>query len=83
MRRDRSREEVERGPMPITRKPAVSLYVDRERPASWIVRDREGRFWLVPPGQHAWERRQPYQPTGETQLEPVPGHYRYMLGLPT
>ena len=68
--------------MMTTRKPAMSLYVDRGCPAHWIVRDLEGRFWVVPPGENAWERRQPYQPTGETELEPIPGHYRYMLDLP-
>jgi hypothetical protein len=64
------------------RKPSMSLYVDRGCPANWIVRDREGRFWVVPPGDDGWERRQPYEPTGETELEAIPGHYMCMLGLP-
>ena len=29
-----------------------------------------------------WEQRQPFTPAEETELEPVPGHYKYMLGLP-
>jgi hypothetical protein len=66
-----------------TRKPVMSLYVDKGRPANWIVRDREGQFWVVPPGEDAWERRQPFQPTGETELEAIPGHYMHMLGLPS
>ena len=66
-----------------TRKPAMSLYVDKGPPANWVVRDREGRFWIVPPGEDAWERRQPFQPTVETDLEAIPGHYLPMLGLPT
>ena len=28
-----------------TRKPVMSLYVDKGCPEHWIVRDREGRFW--------------------------------------
>ena len=28
-------------------------------------------------------QRQPFYPSEETALEPVPGHYKYMLGLPT
>ena len=69
--------------MPTARKPAMSLYVDRGCPANWIVRDRDGQFWIVPPGEGAWERRRPFQPSGETELEAVPGHYMHMLGLPT
>jgi hypothetical protein len=68
----------------ITReKPLVGLYVDKACAAHWIVKDHEGRFWMVPPGEDSWERREPYEPTAGTQLEPIPGHYRYMLGLPT
>jgi hypothetical protein len=64
-------------------KPAMSLYVDRKCPANWVVRDRDSRFWIVPPGEDGWERRQPFQPTGETELEAIPGHYMQMLGLPS
>jgi hypothetical protein len=59
----------------------VSLYVDRTA-NQWIVRDPEGSYWVVPSGKDAWEHRQPYQPTENVQLEPVPRHYRYMLDLP-
>jgi hypothetical protein len=68
--------------MTTARKPAMSLYVDRGHPANWVVRDREGRFWIVPPGEDAWERRQPFRPTEESRLEAIPGHYMHMLGLP-
>ena len=71
-----------KNPMTSTRKPALYLYVDKGCTEHWIVRDGEGRFWAVPPGENAWERRQPFQPTGEMELEPIPGHYKYMLGLP-
>jgi hypothetical protein len=46
------------------------------------VRDPEGNFWTVPSVENAWESRRPFQPTEETELEPIPGHYRSMLGLP-
>jgi hypothetical protein len=65
-----------------TAKPVVGLYVDKACPDHWIVRDHQGRFWMVPPGENSWERRQPFQPTGATELAPIPGHYLYMLGLP-
>ena len=48
----------------------------------WIVRDPEGNFWIVPPVEKPWENRESFTPTEETNLEPVPGHYKYMLGLP-
>ena len=58
----------------------VGLYVDRTCPERWIVRDLQGRFWMVAPGENSWERRQPFQPTEETELEPIPSHYKYMIG---
>ena len=63
------------------RKQPVALYVDRSV-QRWIVRDPDGNFWLLPPGDNAWERREPYLLTEETDLEPVPGHYKDTLGLP-
>jgi hypothetical protein len=67
--------------MTTTRKPGLALYVDKGRPEHWIVRDRDGRFWSVPPGENAWEKREPFQPDTAAELEPVPGHYLYLLGL--
>ena len=61
----------------------MSLYVDRGFPERWIVRDREGRFWILPPVPNAWERREPFESDEDAELEPIPGHYMYMLGLPT
>jgi hypothetical protein len=46
------------------------------------VRDPEGHFWLLPAVDDPWEHRQPFIPTPETALEPVPGHYTSLLGLP-
>jgi hypothetical protein len=64
-----------------TEQTQVSLYVDRSIPNCWIVRDQAGDFWIVPAGDQAWERREPYTLTEDAQLESVPGHYKYMLGI--
>jgi hypothetical protein len=63
------------------RKPHVTLYVDRSS-QQWVVLDPEGNFWLLPSAENPWDQRQPFYPTEETELEPVPGHYKHMLGLP-
>ena len=63
------------------RKPMDALFVDRTN-QQWIVRDPEGNYWVLPPGDDAWDNRQAFQPTEETELEPIPGHYRYLLRLP-
>ncbi len=63
------------------RQQRVTIYVDKPS-QQWIVRDPEGNFWMVPSSDEAWEHRQPFTPDEESELEPVPGHYKYMLGLP-
>jgi hypothetical protein len=64
------------------RKNVASLFVDRST-QQWIVLDGEGNLWILPNGDdNPWNQRQPFNPTDETELEPVPGHYKYMLGLP-
>jgi hypothetical protein len=63
------------------RKELVALFADRAS-RQWIVRDPEGNFWLVPPVTNPWDHRQPFQPSEETELQPVPGHYKDTLGLP-
>jgi hypothetical protein len=63
------------------RKQRVALFVERSS-HQWIVQDPEGNFWLLPSAENPWSERQPFQPTEETELEVVPGHYKYMLGLP-
>ena len=60
---------------------SVALFADRSS-RRWIVRDPEGHFWIVPPVENAWDHREPFQPTEDANLEPVPGHYKDMLGLP-
>ena len=62
-------------------KPVVALYVDKTT-RQWIVRDSEGNFWSLPSTNNPWDERQPFTPAEGTELEPVPGHYKYMLGLP-
>jgi hypothetical protein len=63
------------------RKCTVALFADRSS-QQWIVRDPEGNFWLLPPVEKPWDHREPFQPTEDSDLEPVPGHYKDMLGLP-
>ena len=59
----------------------LSLYVDRSN-QQWIVQDADGSFWKLPTVANAWDQRQPYYPSEETALEPIPAHYKYSLGLP-
>ena len=59
----------------------LTLFVCRSS-QQWVVLDPEGNFWILPSVENPWDQRQPFYPTEETELEPVPGHYKYMLGLP-
>lgn len=59
----------------------VALYVDRAT-RQWILRDPEGNFWIVPPIEDAWDHREPFQLEDDTELEPIPSHYKYMLRIP-
>jgi len=63
------------------RRQVLSIFVDRST-QQWIVRDADGNFWIVPSGEDAWSRRTPFLPSEDTDLEPVPGHYKYLLQLP-
>ncbi len=63
------------------RKRVGGIYVDKGS-RQWVVQDPEGSFWILPSGESPWEHRRPFHPTEQTELEPVPGHYKYMLGLP-
>jgi hypothetical protein len=67
--------------MTIIKKQVVALFVDRSS-GRWIVRDPEGNFWLLPSVENSWDHRQRFHPTEQSDLEPVPGHYKDMLGLP-
>jgi hypothetical protein len=59
----------------------LTLFV-RRASQQWVVLDPEGNFWILPSVENPWDQRQPFYPTEETDLEPVPGHYKYILGLP-
>jgi len=63
------------------RRQGIALFVDRSS-QQWIVRDPEGNLWKLPAGEEAWDHREPLEPTEETDLEPIPGHYKYLLQLP-
>ena len=63
-------------------KQRVNIYVNKPS-QQWIVRDSEGNFWILPAVAEAWEHRIPFTPDDECELEPVPGHYKFMLGLPS
>jgi hypothetical protein len=67
--------------MTVPGRPPLSLYVDRNLPSYLIVRDGAGAFWMVESGEGAWDRRQPYTLKEDIQLESLPGHYRYLLGI--
>lgn len=59
----------------------LALFVERSS-QQWVVRDPEGNFWIIPSGKNPWDHRRPFYPTEESELEPVPRHYIYMLDLP-
>jgi len=63
------------------RRQVVGIYVDRAT-RQWVVRDADGNFWALPQSDNPWDDRQPFSPAEEAELEPVPGHYKYLLGLP-
>jgi len=48
----------------------------------WVVRDPDGNFWILPTVDDPWRNRLPFYPTEDTGLDPVPGHYKHVLGLP-
>jgi hypothetical protein len=62
------------------RQHALAIYVDRST-QQWIVRDPDGNFWSVQT-EEGWEHRQPFHATEDAELEPIPGHYKYLLHLP-
>jgi hypothetical protein len=67
--------------MTAIQKHVIAIFVDKSS-QQWVVRDADGHFWLLPAGENPWDHRQPFDPTEETELEPIPGHYKYMLDLP-
>jgi hypothetical protein len=71
-----------RNRMAATTTRVMALYVDKAS-QRWIVQDAEGNSWSLPRTDNPWEERQPFSPAEETELEPAPGHYKNMLGLPS
>jgi hypothetical protein len=67
--------------MILLRQMPVALFADRAS-RQWIVRDPKGNFWMLPSVEDPWDHRQPFNPTSEMDLEPVPGHHKNMLRLP-
>lgn len=63
------------------KKVKTTLYVDRKS-RRWVVRDADGKFWILPVVEHPWEHRRPFDLSPATELEPIPHHYKEMLGLP-
>jgi len=64
-----------------TRKQVVCIYVDRAT-RQWVVRDADGTLWALPTSENPWDNRRPFTSAEEAELEPVPGHYKDVLGLP-
>jgi hypothetical protein len=62
-------------------KQLVAIFVDRSS-RQWVVRDPDGNFWSLPAREDPWDHRQPFALGDGTDLEPVPGHYKNMLGVP-
>ena len=58
-----------------------TVYVERSS-HQWVVLDPDGNFWILPAGDEPWINRRPFEPTEETGLDPIPGHYKHVLGLP-
>ncbi len=67
--------------MEIVKKKEVRIYVHRQS-EQWIVLDPEGNFWSLPSTEKPWNDRQPFTPAEGTELDPVPGHYKFILGIP-
>jgi len=78
-------EVVERRPPgsgPVAPQMKLTLFV-RRASKQWVVRDSDGEFWILPSdNENPWDQRQPFTPTEENELEPIPGHYRYLFKLP-
>ena len=59
----------------------AAVFVERST-QQWVVLDPAGEFWILPAGDDPWLNRRPFHPTEETGLDPVPGHYKSVLGVP-
>jgi hypothetical protein len=77
---DRDRHDEDESPVRDQRR-SWTVYVERTT-HQWVVRDPEGQFWILPGVDDPWRNRLPFRPTEDTGLDPVPGHYKHVLGLP-
>lgn len=59
----------------------VAIFVKRST-QQWVIRDPGGNFWILPSGGAPWQFREPFVPSYENDLEPIPGHYKYIFDLP-
>jgi hypothetical protein len=62
-------------------KRVIAIFVGKSS-RQWVVWDADGHFWLLPAGDDPWDHRQSFDPTEETDLKLIPGHYTDMLDLP-
>jgi hypothetical protein len=61
----------------------VNLFADRCS-QQWVVLDTDGNYWILSTSDdNPWGQRLPFNLTEETELEPMPGHYKHMFGIPT
>lgn len=58
----------------------IQLFADKVQ-GRWIVCDEKGIYWVLA-GENTWEQRQQITLNDEIDLQPVPGHYKRMLGVP-
>lgn len=75
------RERTPHQPTAQVNRQPVGIFVHRAT-QRWVVRDPDGELWLLESSDDPWESRTPFQPMEESDLEIVPGHYRYLLNLP-
>jgi len=76
---DVTRDEGQTDVLP--KKRAGAVFVERLT-RQWVVRDPDGNFWILPAVDDPWRNRLPFYPTEDTGLDPIPGHYKHVLGLP-
>jgi hypothetical protein len=46
------------------------------------MQDPEGDFSILPSAEEPWDHRESFNPTAETELEPVPGSLQRNARLP-
>jgi len=77
---DEASRDERQNPVPPSKR-LGAVFVERST-HQWVVLDPEGNFWILPTVDDPWRDRLPFYPTEDTGLDPVPGHYKHVLGLP-